>query len=417
MNIKDLYKFIKPFIDIYFNKYFGEKKNFINEMISILKDKAKEESTKSSIDKKTCDIIYTIYYLSLFIIFILLIILIIYLIYINTYYSINATFVKMLKNQLKLQDIPEFNQLKNIIYITDNFSFDMSLLTFIIIICIILYFGYYFHFKLDIKNVYKEFNILLPFLAISLIIAIIYFFYNYKYMNLVSKRTKNLLELIYNNINLNFINSQQICNYISKKNKFDDYFAAGKCNDIKYNFNQTKLYNYITDIINSAYNKDNTLTLEKFKLLQDDKGVLYVDRLSSAFFTFVLIRYFIDNNLLDEAKDLFSTFNLIKIGLIPKINPILYLNNESIIFSSKNELLYNNNLNMQKAFNTNKDIYNYVYNNYYNNISLIQELVVDIYNLCKYKMISIYYYYSLLGFTCICIIIYYFIINYYKSNK
>ena len=156
MNIKDLYKFIKPFIDIYFNKYFGEKKNFINEMISILKDKAKEESTKSSIDKKTCDIIYTIYYLSLFIIFILLIILIIYLIYINTYYSINATFVKMLKNQLKLQDIPEFNQLKNIIYITDNFSFDMSLLTFIIIICIILYFGYYFHFKLDIKNVYKK---------------------------------------------------------------------------------------------------------------------------------------------------------------------------------------------------------------------------------------------------------------------
>ena len=151
--------------------------------------------------------------------------------------------------------------------------------------------------------------------------------------------------------------------------------------------------------------------------MQDDKGVLYVDRLSSAFFTFVLIRYFIDNNLLDEAKDLFSTFNLIKIGLIPKINPILYLNNESIIFSSKNELLYNNNLNMQKAFNTNKDIYNYVYNNYYNNISLIQELVVDIYNLCKYKMISIYYYYSLLGFTCICIIIYYFIINYYKSNK
>ena len=417
MNIKDLYKYIKPLIDIYFYKYFGEKQVFINQMISILKNKAKEQATKSTIDKKICDIIYIIYYLSLFFIFLILIIVILYLIYINTYFSLNATFAKMIKNQIRLEELPEFNQLKNIIYITDNFSFDITLIIFIIIICIIIYFAYYFIYTLEIEEVYKELNILLPFFAIIIIVGIVYFIYNFNYMNLVSRRSKNLLELIYKNINLNFINSQGICNYISKKNKFDDYFVAGKCNDIKYNFNQTKLYNYITELMNSAYNKDNSLTLEKFKTLKDENGISYTDKISSAFFTFVLIRYFIDNNLLNEAKDLFSTYNLIKMKLAPKINPILYLNYESILFTSKNELIYNNNPNMQKAFNKNKDIYNYIYNDYYNKISLIQELIVDIYNLCKYKMISVYDYYTLLGFIILCIIIYYFIINYYKLNK
>jgi hypothetical protein len=417
MNIKDIYKYIKPLIDIYFNKYFGEKKIFINEMLNILTDKAHEQSTKSSVDKKTCDIIYKTFYFSILFIFILLIIIILYLIYINTYYSFNANIAKMLKNQLRLDDIPEFNQLKNIIYITDNFSFDFIFVIFIIIICIIIYFAYYFHNILNIDKVYKEFNILLPFLVITLIIGIVYYIYNFSYMNLVSRRTKNLLEMIYNNINLHFINSQGICNYISKKNKFDDYFVAGKCNDIKYNFNQTKLYNYIGDIINSAYNKHNDLTLEKFKTLKDENGVSYTDKLSSAFFTFILIRYFIDNNLLEEAKDLFSTFNLIKIKVMPRINPVLYLNTESILFNSKNELNFNNNPNLRKAFNRNKDIYNYVYNDYYNKQSIIQELIVDIYNLCKYKMLSVYDYYSFLGFIIICIIIYYFIINYYKLTK
>jgi len=50
---------------------------------------------------------------------------------------------------------------------------------------------------------------------------------------------------------------------------------------------------------------------------------------------------------------------------------------------------------MQKAFNNNKDIYYYVYNDYYNISSEIQNLIVDIYNICKYRMISIYTYYYL----------------------
>lgn len=417
MNFKDLYKYIKPLIDIYYTKYFGEKKAFINKMIDILKTKAKQEATKSSIDKSVCDIIYMIYYLSIFIIFILLIIWIIYDIYRKNYYMLNSSFAKMLKTQLRLEDMPEFNQLKNVIYITDNFSFDITLVQFILTILFILYLAYFLYVKLNIEDVYIELNILLPLLLITIILGIIFFIYNFSSLNLLSRRSRNLLELLYNNINLNFINSQSICNYISKKNKFDDYFVAGKCNDIKFNFNQTKLYRYITEVINSAYNKNNTLTLEKFKTLKDKNGISYTEKLSSAFFTFVLIRYFIDNNLLNEAKDLFSTFNLIKNKLMPKINPILYLNYESILFTSKNELTYNNNYEMSRAFNNNKEIYTYVYNNYYSKISLIQEIVVDIYNICKYKMFSVYDYYSLIGFICLCIIIYYFIINYYKSLK
>ena len=54
MNFRDLYKYIKPLIDIYYTKYFGEKKAFINKMIDILKTKAKQEATKSSIDKSLC---------------------------------------------------------------------------------------------------------------------------------------------------------------------------------------------------------------------------------------------------------------------------------------------------------------------------------------------------------------------------
>lgn len=417
MNFRDLYKYIKPLIDIYYTKYFGEKKAFIIKMIDILKQKAKEEATKSSIDKSTCDIIYMIYYLSIFIIFMLLIVWIIYDIYRKNYYVTNCGFAKMLKTQLRLDDMPEFNQLKNVIYITDNFSFDITLVQFIGIIIIILYFAYFLYIKLNIEDVYKELNILLPLFIVIIILGIIFFIYNYNSLNLVSRRSRNLLELIYNNINLNFINSQSICNYITKKNQFDDYFVAGKCNDIKFNFNQTKLYRYITEVINSAYNKNNTLTLEKFKTLKDKNGISYTEKLSSAFFTFVLIRYFIDNNLLNEAKDLFSTYNLIKMKLMPRINPILYLNYESILFTSKNELSYINNYQMSKAFNNNKEIYTYVYNNYYNKISLIQELVVDIYNICKYKMFSVYDYYSIIGSICIFIIIYYFIINYYKSLK
>ena len=164
---------------IYYTKYFGEKKAFINKMIDILKTKAKQEATKSSIDKSMCDIIYMIYYLSIFIIFMLLIVWIIYDIYRKNYYMLNSSFAKMLKTQLRLEDMPEFNQLKNVIYITDNFSFDITLVQFILTILFILYLAYFLYVKLNIEDVYIELNILLPLLLITIILGIIFFIYNF----------------------------------------------------------------------------------------------------------------------------------------------------------------------------------------------------------------------------------------------
>jgi hypothetical protein len=118
------------------------------------------------------------------------------------------------------------------------------------------------------------------------------------------------------------------------------------------------------------------------------------------------------NNLLNDASDFFSTYNLMKLMFKPRINPILNLNYESILFNNA-DLSYSIP-EMQQAFNNNKDIYNFVYNDFNNINSTIQKIIVDIYNICKYKMICVYYYYLLIGIIMICIILYYFIKNYYN---
>jgi hypothetical protein len=201
---------------------------------------------------------------------------------------------------------------------------------------------------------FKLFSLIFS-LSLSLFFQIqFYFFYNYTFLNLLSKRGNTLKNLFYDNINIEFLTKYQLCNYAHKKDKFDDYFVVDKCNDLKSNFNLKKLFAYLTDVINEIYNQDNEITLEKFKTLQDKNGVLYKDKLSSAFFTFVLIRYYIDNNLVEDAKELFSTNNLN--SPLTRINPILSLNYDSLMFASSNGLTYDM-IQMQRAFNNNKDIY------------------------------------------------------------
>jgi hypothetical protein len=159
------------------------------------------------------------------------------------------------------------------------------------------------------------------------------------------------------------------------------------------------------------YSAQNNITVEMFKTMRDSKGILYRDKLKNAFFTYTILKYYIDNNLLDDAKEFFSTYNLIKLRFKPRINPILNLNYDSILFNSGN-LSFENE--MKRAFNNNKNIYNVVYNDFYNINSNIQKIIVDIYNICKYKMICVYYYYLLIGAVMFCIILYYFIKNYYN---
>ena len=417
MKLQDLYYVIKPIIDIIVNKYFKEKYDFFINIISIFNTKASEHALSvgdsgTTLTVLKCTWIYKIYYYLILLVFLICCIWIIYDIFIKFFYAFNAYFSMLIKKQLKLKDIPEFKQIENIIYLTDNFSLDINFIFFIIISIIIIAIVYYFQFILNLNQLFKEFNLLIPFIATIIIIGIIYFIYNFNHLNILSRRNNSLMQSIYNNINMQFINEQQLCNYLQKKDKFDDYFVHGNCNDIKYLFSLKKLYSYITLQINEIYSKDNNVNIETFKSMKDSKGIFYKDRLRTAFFTFSIMKYYVDNNLLNDAKDFFSTYNLMKLRFKPRINPILNLNYDSILFNST-DLSYSIP-EMQQAFNNNKDIYNFVYNDFYNLNSTIQKIIVDIYNICKYKMICVYYYYLLIGIIMTCIILYYFIKNYYN---
>jgi len=416
MQLQDFYYIIKPLIDIIINKYLKEKIDFLNNIITAINAKSSDHAAGMSGDGSglslmKCTWIYKIYYYFLLLLFFICFFWIIKEIYANNYYSSNAYISTLFKSQLRLNDIPDFNQIRNIIYITDNFSFDINFIYFIIISMIIICIAYYFYFTVNLKELYFEFNLFIPFIAFVIISGIIYFIYNFNNLNVLARRTNSLIELIYSNINMQFINDQKICNYLHKKDKFDDYFVYGNCNDLKYLFNPKKLYSYITFQINEMYSAQNNITVEMFKTMRDSKGILYRDKLKNAFFTYTILKYYIDNNLLDDAKEFFSTYNLIKLRFKPRINPILNLNYDSILFNSGN-LSFENE--MKRAFNNNKDIYNIVYNDFYNLNSNIQKIIVDIYNICKYKMICVYYYYLLIGIIMFCIILYYFIKNYYN---
>ena len=417
MKLQEIYDIIKPIIDIIVNKYFKEKYDFFINIISIFNTKASEHALSvgdsgTTLTVLKCTWIYKIYYYLILLVFLICCIWIIYDIFNKNYYATNAYFSMLIKKQIKLKDIPEFKQIENIIYLTDNFSLDINFIFFIIISIIIIAIVYYFQFILNLNELFKEFNLLIPFIATIIIIGIIYFIYNFNHLNILSRRNNSLMQLIYNNINMQFINDQLLCNYLQKKDKFDDYFVHGNCNDIKYLFSLKKLYSYITTQINEIYSKDNNVNIETFKSMKDNKGIFYKDRLKTAFFTFSIIKYYVDNNLLDDSKNFFSTYNLMKLSFKPRINPILNLNYDSILFNST-DFSYSIP-EMQHAFNNNKDIYNFVYNDFYNINSTIQKIIVDIYNICKYKMICVYYYYLLIGIIMTCIILYYFIKKYYN---
>jgi hypothetical protein len=412
MQLKDLYYIIKPLIDILIFKYFNAKYNFIINIISIINTKS---ISKINTNDTTCYWIYKLYYIIILLLLLLASIWVIINIIAKNFYYTNANFQMLIKDQLLLKDIPEFYQINNIIYFTDNYSIDTSITFFIIIIAIIISIIYWFHNTMQITEIYNEFNLFIPILAISFCIGIIFIIYNYTNVNLLARRNNTTIQLIYSNINMQFINNQLLCNYLHKNNKFDDFFSPGKCNDIKNLYNEKKLYLYISGIMNEIYsNSKSILSVEVFKSLKDKNGILYKDRLSSAFFTFSLINYYITNNLINEAKELFSTYNLIKFKFNPRINPLLNLNYDSILMKSA-DLDYSIP-EMQRAFNNNKDIYNLVYNDFYNINSTIQTLVVDIYNICKYKIINVYYYYLIVLLLMIFIVVYYFIKNYYNFN-
>ena len=166
-----------------------------------------------------------------------------------------------------------------------------------------------------------------------------------------------------------------------------------------------------------SISKLNSISLDKFLTLKNNNDILYKDLLISSFFTYTFIKYYVDNNLYDNAKDIFSKSNLDTYFYKYRSNPLLDFSYDSILFNpTNNDLNFNNPL-MKEAFNNNKEIYYYVYNEYYELCNNIQNNIVDIYNICNNKSICMYYYYFIVGIIMIIIIIYYFRIKYLELNS
>lgn len=414
MKFKEIYeRFIKPFVEIVIY-YLTNKMKFTNEVNKIIQVIGDND--------KICGFIKKFIYYSLIFIYFIAILWIILDIIMKIKYLLNSYFVRIFKNQLLFADIPEFYQLKNFVYITDSISFDYHFIIFISILLIIYSIYYYFNNNLreQFTDIFeKEFNLLIPFIIISIIIGIIYYIYNSYNIIVLSNKSNKITKIIYDNINKDFINTTKICNYDEDKNSnTDSDFIKGNCNDLKINFTTSKFYNYISDTINEMYSnaKLKSVSLEKFLTLKNNNNIPYKDLLISSFFTYTFIKYYIDNNLFDNAKQFFSKSNLDTFFYKYRINPILDFNYDSILFNPSNNDLNFNNPFMQQAFNNNKEIYYYVYNEYYELCNDIQNIIVDIYNICSNKTICMYYYYLIIGVIMIFIIIYYFRTKYLELN-
>jgi len=399
MNNYFIISVIKPITKLISN-YYENKKDFFKLLIDTSKDKNYFCENKRFSE-------YGIYILIIF--FIITILWLFYDLFTNVYRYYQLSIFFYFKNDKRLVDSPLFAQIKNLWYVNEYFSIDFMFLLFLSTQLFILIKIKIFESITNKTGIFKS-TILLNYLI--LIIGILYFAFVYKNLTNLGMRVNTINSLIYDNINVDFINSEDICNYLLKKNVYDYDFKYGKCNDITRNISISKLYNYIkkqTLDIGETIAPIQNITIENFKLLKDKNGVLYKNKIISAFFTFQLIKYYIDNDLEEEAKEFFSTFNLLYLKntgnfLRTRINPILYLRHDQIII---NERILEYNSEMDISFGGNKDIYNYIFKEYNVIQTNMQNLVVDIYNICSYKLISVYVYYIIIFIIFILIVCYY----------
>jgi hypothetical protein len=295
----------------------------------------------------------------------------------------------------KFNDSPLFKQLENMYYFNDYISIDFIFITFVLTAVFVVLKLYIFRKILQDDKLHFRYIIL--FCHISILLAFIYYILNYINIINVGKGLNAINRIFYININNDFINSKKICNYLDKKNDFDNKFVYGKCNDLKNNISVNRLYEYIKSIfdeISRNHSPANDINNKKFKTLVDKKGILYKDKIISALFTFQIIKYFVDNDLLEEAKDFFSAFNMIytpNIHIIKKkINPILYLKIDNLMIF-ENTYLFEGEL--RESFYGNKEIFEFIKFEYNKIQNQIQKIVVDIYDICNTKLMSIYVYY------------------------
>ena len=399
-NLKIFMDFLDSLLKL-ISKYYNEKKLFFDNVLS-----------KALTGKKLCNnyriMNFTIQSIILFLLFAIF-----WIIYDSVhqsyYYGISKSYL-FFKDNARLIDDPVFIQIKNLFYLNSYFSIDVNFFWFLFTAFFIILKIYYLELFDDSGD--DTFSMIKILCYLILIIGIIFYILNYNNITSLGKRINVLNKLIYNNINVDFINSQKICNYLNKKSDYDYDFTYGKCNDIKYNYSISRLYAYINsniDEIQQTVGSINNINVSEFKKLKDKKGILYKDKIKSAIFTFQIINYYLDNDLIEEAKDFFSTYNLLYAGytdaiLKTRINPILFLRMKNIMLFDKS-IQYDNL--MSNSLGDNKNIYNLIYKEYSDIQNNIQNIIIDVYNICNYKMISIYFYYFIILIIIILFVLYY----------
>ena len=381
-------------------KYYSDKTNFFNEVIRLNKGKSLfcDNPTLSE---------YTL--IGLIIILVISVVWLVYDIIVNVYHYLQLSMYLYFKNDKRLIDSPLFKQIQNIYYFNDYFSIDFMFLLFVTTPLFVLLKLYLLEKNMSDKS---NFNLTKILNYAILFVGIIYFIIIYKNISNLGKRVNTINNLIYNNVNSDFINSEKFCNYLNKNSDYDYDFIYGKCNNLNNNIGISKLYNYIKKItidITQTIAPIQNITIERFKELKDKNGKLYKDKIISAFFTYQLIKYYMDNDLHEEAKNFFSAFNLLYLQkttniMRTRINPVLYLRYDDLIIFNK---MLDYNLQMENSFGGNKDLYNYVYKEYNAIQNNVQNIVIDIYNICSYKLISIYVYYFIIFIILIMLVLYY----------
>lgn len=308
----------------------------------------------------------------------------------NSYLYYNLT--NAFRNNPSIVVYPEYKQIIDLYYINDWFSLDTNLI--LIFFLIITFFISVYKLKTTINDIYENLNNIIPLFLFTLLLLSIYYIYNYNNLNKLSININSMKELIYNNINIEFL-KKGVCKY-DKENI---------CNNINLNYNNN-IYKYIYDILEEInLNQDTTvMNVNDFKKLIDKNGVNYYNKILKAFYTNNLIKYYIKNNLFNEGIKFFSIDNLIN----HNINPFLYLKINDLSLLQSN---YNFDDKMKKSFFDNNLLFFAILKDYYELEYNTTNLITNIYNFCKFKIYTIYISYSI-----ICMIIFILISLYIYNN-
>lgn len=355
----------------------------------------------------------------------LIIIISMYLVIIFAIYEFNIMkFISYLKNLFlnslrinsPLINYPEYAQISNLFYINNNISFNISALIyfkflFIIILTIIYIMYAYSDFYENEPMTY-----ITIWSSIGAFLMLIYLFINYNATVNLSNKNNLMMNLLYSHINFEYLDKSNICNYFNApESNSNKSFISGKCNDL--NYHNSILYSYIKKIIGeitSTYSIDiANVTLDEFKTYVDANGISYYNKIIDIIFTNTLLNYFIRNNLINEAEEFFSDDNLnnkntnflTKFLYGGQINPINYIIFNDLSILESNYKYDNFKLIMPKIL-----FYNIIqdYNKLQDNVS---NLIIDIINICQYKLQPPDYYYNYITFLLIIMLIVYIISN------